>query len=282
MAQHDAAHAEARDVERVDALGAQPLERQGRHQRHSFSDGHERQGVLEAVVGVHARRVAAEQAAYPLDRLGARRVGVDAEPGQPQPADVDHVGGQQGARGHHELPGLVEERYVGGAARRRVALAGVQLDDDAVDRAGPQRPEQLVLLGLDGLDLQPGVAAAPVGQGRQRTLVRNDWKPPIRTVPLTVASSCSRRDRATARARSTSSAASASASPAGVSTLPVGVRWSSAWPVSCSSFASCCDTAEAVTASSSAAASTPPYRATASRNRSRRGSKITLAMLNPE
>ena len=53
--------------------------------------------------------------------------------------------------------------------------------------------------------------------------------------------------RATASARSTSSAASASVSPAGVSTLPVGVRVISTWPDSCSSRPICCETAEAVT-----------------------------------
>ena len=79
-AEHDPAHAETGDVEHLDAVGLEALERQRGDEGDALAGPDQGQGVLEAVVGVGARGLAAEVLLDPADRLGVGRGGVDAEP----------------------------------------------------------------------------------------------------------------------------------------------------------------------------------------------------------
>ena len=143
LAQGHAAHAEPGDVEERRRPRSGGIRGQGRHQGHPLAGCDERERVLEAEEGVLAFELS------PPSSRRTRRMalalcggGVQAQPGDPEPAQVDDVLGKEGARKERPAPGLVEEGYVGSASRRAVALAGVELDRDA-RRAHPDRSARM-------------------------------------------------------------------------------------------------------------------------------------------
>jgi hypothetical protein len=212
-----------------------------------------------------------------------------AEDSTPQPrkwqaAKVDVLGGQQRTRGNHPAsrarPGAAPRSFRRPAKR----CPAVVVESSSITTASSARcRSSRINAGKSSSIIRIcscGYWAAPLGQARNHHRADKAGEP---------AHSHDPRDLGPAFHPGTGDAECAFnllagfgyGQAAGVKTEPLGVRTTKACPVSSSNLLSCWDTAEGEIPSSSAAASTPPVRATARRTRSRRGSISMLSSSKP-